>query len=94
MKKIKQTILISRIHKKLQISKKSYRYFPETDTRGRRGSGTASRSSSPVGSDEPDESEADQTPTRGSRSRKKSGRTGGTADNTESAPPSPSGNIY
>lgn len=41
--------------------------------RGRRGSGATnnSRSSSPVGSG--DESEADQTPLRGSRSRKKSG---------------------
>ena len=63
----------------------------ETDTRGRRGSGTASRSSSPVGSGE-EESEADLTPTRGSRSRKKSGRTPTNASggDIESAPPSPS----
>ena len=64
--------------------------FSESDSRGRRGSGTASRSSSPVGSG--DESEADQiqsTP-KGTvpRSRKKSGKTP-TGGDTDSAPPSP-----
>ena len=64
-------------------------------TRGRRGSGTTantSRSSSPVGSG--DESEADQTPNRASRSRKKSGRPGNAGPETDSAPTSPSpGNV-